>query len=223
MSYQIIALKEAAKRGEPAAGMRLARIIAKAVEIEKGQPKAAQIDGRKIESQAVLVPAVSLGMIQSILADEVGKEWMKQQVAAVQDGLIRRAIAVGKNSIFDDQIEVGALLAAMQQQEAAVRFSKESIAIWFDSDLRMLLAAAISEKLPGISSDKLDRLIAGYRSDFQSLAAREVFMAPQTKAKLTKALALLPDDYESIYSAIAEKVFEKFAAAGTSHDVGDAL
>lgn len=212
MTYQIINLKNAVKQ-EPETGFRLCRVIAK-----KGK-----VGDRMMESQGCILPATRLNTLQVLLADTVGKDWLCGKVDEVVDSLVRKAVEQGKHNIFDDQISVGAILAAMAVQESATRFSKESIGAWFDADIAPLLREAILQKVTGISEDKLDHLIKGYREDFQTLAAREVFMAPEMKAKLQKALNLLPDDYESEYSLTAEKVFEKFAAAGTKAKVEDVL
>ena len=110
---------------------------------------------------------------------------------------------------------------AMQAEESAARFSKESIGIWFDADLAGLIADKIKEKIAGISTDELHKLVESYRTGFQALAAREVFMSPEEKVRLQKAIDLLPDDYETEYAATAEKLLSKFAAAGTKAKVED--
>jgi hypothetical protein len=129
---------------------------------------------------------------------------------------VRSGIASGihKNngSITSDKIGIDAILAAMKMAEQSQRFSKESIGSWFDEVLDPLLGAAITAKLPGISADKMDKLIAGYKSDFQLLAAREVMISNEIKVKLEKAMMLLPDDYESV--AVSEKIAEKLQNAG---------
>lgn len=212
MTYQIGALKTVGKN-DPVVGYRLCRVIAK-----KGK-----VGDKVMESQGVILPEIRLNALQVILSAEVGKAWMQSKVHEVQDALVRKAVENGKMAIFDDQISVEAILKAMEAVEAATRFSKESIAVWFDADIAPHLVNAIRDKIVGISQDKLDHLVKGYKEDFQTLAAREVFMAPEIKVKLQKALNLLPDDYESEYSVTAEKVFEKFANAGTKAKVEDVL
>lgn len=222
MTYQITSLKTAQKlENQINVNERIARLIAKTVTDKKTGAKSTAIDGRAVtESMAVIVPRVSLGDVQFILSTDDGKEWIKSQVEKLQDGILRGLYAAGKNAVFDEQFRNDALIKAMQAEEATTRFSKDSIAVWFQNDLEPLLVAAIQTKFAGMSQDKLDRLVAGYLADFQTLAAREVFMAIEIKNKLTKALALLPDDY--VGNSVSERIAEKLSNSAIK-SVDDAL
>lgn len=184
MSYQIVTLKAAQKIDIENTGNRLARII-----VKKGAAKA-----KLSESMGCIVPEISLALVQSVIADEIGKQWMKNAIAGVQDKIIRNAAENGKLALFDDRIGLGAILDAMKVENESVRFSKESIATWFADVMRQYLVEAIRAKYEGIADSKLESMLKNYLESFQIIAGRNPTMPAATKAGLIRALEFLPQD-----------------------------
>lgn len=209
MAYQIEALTRF-KKVEAAAGERVSRLLAK-----KGV-----IEGRTVESQGVLIPVVSLAMLNGITADVNGQQWLRSKVQDVQDALIRKMIGAGKVSFFDDQIGIDACLRVMAAEMESTRFSKESIKVWFDGSLRGLLAARLSEKNPAMQQSVILKLCDQFLERFVSLAGRNVSMDLKTKDQLLKAIELLPADHES---ATATEIMERLQEVGEDSGIAGAL
>lgn len=160
-------------------------------------------DGKKGKSgKCAIVPAYSINTLQAILSNEVGEAWV---MSAVNDlrGKIATALVKAGKSITETDVALTAILAAMRVETESQRMTKESIGAWFDNDLAALVDLRIREKMAGISQDKLDKLVKGYRDSFQQLAGRDVSMPDSIKNQLIRALELLPADYDSV---IGEKV-----------------
>jgi hypothetical protein len=194
MSIQIVSLKSVAKK-EAQPGNRFARVIAK-----KGK-----IGSKTMESQAAEVPVVSIGILNALVANDVGREWLADKVQSVQDGIIRSLVEAGKMAFFPEQIGLDAILKAMQA-DAAGRFSKESVAEWFAEYLESPVRAALLEKFgAGTASSQIDKMVTAYVGAFQILANRveNRTMPAAQKASLIRVLAMLPDDHES---AIGEEI-----------------
>jgi hypothetical protein len=187
MTYSIENLKTIAKKEVPA-GMRLCRVIAK-----KGV-----IGSKTMESQGCFVPAVSVNLLNQLLLQEVGKEFLCNAVAGVQDSLIRARIAAGHMAVYDNHIDVESLLSAMQEENAVARFSKESIAKWFNEVLFDPLHDAIKAKMGNVSDDMMRKLLNNYLEQFQVLAQRNPSMKAEVKAGLLRALDFVPEGHESV-------------------------
>ena len=209
MAYQIKPLK-GMKKEEPRAGERLARLLAK-----KGM-----IEGRTVESQGVLIPVVSLAMLNGIVADTAGQQWLRGKVQDVQDGLIRRLIGAGKVSFFDDQIGMDAVLKVMAADMENTRFSKESIKVWFDTYQRVPLFAALAAKAPAAQGSVITKLCDQFLECFQTLSGKNVSMDLKTKDQLLKAIELLPEDHES---ATASELLERLQEASETGGIAGAL
>ena len=103
MTYQIESLKKLSKV-ELGSGDRLCRIIA----------KGGKIGNREIESQGVIIPAVSVSILNALINDDNGREYLCNAVASVQDAIIRKLIEQNKSAVFDNQFDLSAIIAAMQ-------------------------------------------------------------------------------------------------------------
>jgi hypothetical protein len=187
MTYQIENLKKLSKI-ELGTGDRLVRVIAK-----KGM-----IGKKRMESQGVIIPAVSVSMLNALVNSEVGREYLCGAVAGVQDALVRRAVEAGKMALFAEQFDLDAIEAAMRAANESGRFSKESIKVWFDEYLRDPLAAAIRAKMGAIADDKVEKLCGNYLASFQLLAGRDPTMSNAVKAGLIRALEFLPEDHDTV-------------------------
>lgn len=175
-------------------------------------------DGKKGKSGiSVKLPIVSESVLSLVFSHPIGKAFIVDCIDGVRSKIASSLHSVQK-PITDTAIGIDAILAAMKVETENQRMTKDAIGTWFDSDLLMILDAAIRSKLPSISTDKMGKLLSGYKDDFQLLAGRNVIITAEQKIKLTKAIALLPDDYESI---IGGKVIA--ALNDANNDIGDAL
>lgn len=164
-----------------------------------------RIDGKKGKSGLVcMVPVVSESVCMLVIQNEIGKAWLTDQIDTVRHEIISKLYKEGK-TIESSLFGIDAILAYMKSSTESQRMTKEAIGVWFDTDLAMLIAERIKEKMTGISTDKVKVLVDGYKTKFMSLSGRDVSMPDAIKAQLVKAISLLPDDYESV---IGEKVIE---------------
>lgn len=166
-------------------------------------------DGKKGKSGTCIhVPAISDAVRSVIYNSPIGELWFSAQVASHLSEMASSLNKAG-NSITSEKLGVTAVLVSMAASLEAQRMTKETIGKWFDADLAPLVSARIQELLAGISNDKLEKLVSGYREQFQTLAGRDVSMTKEMKAQLIKAVELLPGDYEP--SVIGEKVLTALA------------
>lgn len=186
--YNVESLKTISKKETPV-GNRLARIIFKK-DRKTGEEK---------DSKGLWVPGISENYLANISNDTRGSEYLRGCIAAVQDALIRKLIEAGKLTISSDEIDTEELLAAMAaiNESSSDRFSKESIATWFNEHMLTPLQAAICAKMEGISDSKLKQLTDNYLASFQILAGRNPSMNNAVKAGLIRAMEFLPEDHES--------------------------
>ena len=185
--YNVESLKVISRKEVPAT-MRLSRIIF----------KKDRKTGVEKDSKGLFVSDLTNNMMQLIATDERGVEFLKGKIAEVQDSIIRKLIDAGKLVINSDEIDYEKILSAMAQSNESVRFSKESIAVWFNEYLLDPLSAAIQEKMAGISADKLNKLLANYLESFQLLAGRTPSMSNAIKLGLIRAMEFLPEDHDSV-------------------------
>lgn len=184
-AYQIESLKAVQKK-EVSENQRICRVIAK-----KGQ-----IGNRTMDSQGVILNRVSVNLVQLLLGDENGAEWLRGKVESVQDAIVRKMVEGGKLAFYDDQIDMGSILAAMKSDNESGRFSKETIAAWFKDTMAPVLREKIVEKYTGISEDKIVKMLDAYLVNFSVLAQRQPSMPAETKAGLIRAMGFLAEDSE---------------------------
>ena len=189
--FNVESLKNISKKEIPA-GNRLARIIFKDV-----KKNGVVIETK--DSKGLWVNAITDNMLAVISTQPAGTEYLRGCIANVQDGIIRSLIEKGKITISEDEIDYQKILAAMAviNESGADRFSKESIAAWFNSVLKAPLSDAIRAKMDGISDSQLNKLLNNYLESFQILAGRNPSMNNNVKAGLIRALEFLPEDHES--------------------------
>lgn len=177
-------------------------------------------DGKKGKSGIVCVmPSISEA-VRDVFSNSVeGKafiqdrlEWLRSKVAS--------ALNAKGATIHDENIGITALLAQAKLETESQRMTKESIGEWFDADLAPLIAARIQEKMQGITADKVEKLVAGYKKQFELLSSRECHFAPEVKAQMLKALEMLPEDYDHV---IAVKVAEKLNSVSEATETLAAL
>jgi hypothetical protein len=157
-------------------------------------------DGKKGKSGlCILAPVVSDSVLMLVQNDVQGKAFIINAIDDLRSKIASKLNKEGK-LILSDSIGITGLLAAMRNENESQRFTKEAIASWFAEYLDPLIGAKLSARMPGIAADKLDKLVAGYCEQLQVLANRpdNRCMPNAIKEQLIKALALLPDDHESM-------------------------
>lgn len=179
-------------------------------------------DGKKGKSGLCMaVEAITANQIQAMLLNSAGEAWMRSQLEGLQSGIASKASGSVIGKTIDSKLfSVEAMLAAMQAEVASQRLSKESIGEWFDSDLRVLWALRIADKLPSIAEDKLLKLLDVLKESYQQLAGREVSMEQKKVEQLASGIAMLDDEYSN---AIADKISAKLAALAVAVDPLDLL
>ena len=194
--YNVESLKVIAKKDMPAMH-RLARIIF----------KKDRKTGVEKDSKGLWINAITDNMMQVVASHETGAEYLRNVIAGVQDGIIRKLIEQGKLVVSSDEIDVDHIIAAMAAANETERFSKESIKLWFVEHMTPALTVAIRNKMTGISDSKLNQLLANYLDSFQVLAGRNPSMSNEIKAGLIRAMEFLPEDHDSVVACtIAEKL-----------------
>lgn len=169
-----------------------------------------RMDGKKGKSDtSAVVPEFSVNTMQAILNAPAGLIWLIDAVNSFRSKLATAHCKKhGAMQFADSVVALSAVLEAMAVENASSAMTRESIAAWFDSDLAQLVSDAIAVRMQGISGDKLEKLVAGYSEAFQGLS-RATSIDDAVKTQLVKAVALLPDEYESILGA---KVIAKLEA-----------
>lgn len=175
-------------------------------------------DGKKGKSGiGIKVPAVSESVLSICFSHPIGKAFFVDCIDSIRSK-IASDLHKAQKQITSDRLGIDGILEAMKASTESQRMTREAIGAWFDADLAPMLCDAVRTKLPSLSDDKMAKIIAGYRTDLQTLASRSVIMGEEIKTKLSKALALLPDDYESV---MGEKVIAALNELTT--DIGDVL
>lgn len=177
-------------------------------------------DGKKGKSGIVCVaPAISGPTVAVFQNDAIGAAFIADCIAGLRSKIISKLHA-SNLVVSDDAIGITALLALATQEVNGTRMTAAAIGEWFDSDLAALVSGAIKAKMVGIADDKLGKLVAGYKDRFQSLSGRDVSMPDAVKASMMRAIALLPEGYDSV---IGEKVITKLDSVSEAGEVALAL
>ena len=164
-------------------------------------------DGKKGKSgDCILAPVVSDSVLTVIYNDAIGREWIRSIVDGLRSKVASECNKAGK-VITSETIGITSLLAAMKAEESNSRLTKESIATWFDSDMKPLLIVAIKEKMGQLSSDKVDKILNSYKEAFQVCANRpdNRTMTNKMRDQLISQFEKFQDDYDSV---IAGKLLE---------------
>lgn len=144
--------------------------------------------------------------IVDVMSNDKGAQYIRECLEAVQDKIARKFMDENKtNEVGMDLFNVCNIIEwVSQESENKGRLSKDAIEKWFMSDLASHIQEALKAK--GLSSVQIEQTIQAFKGYFGSLAARSVSMNEKIKAQLEKAIALLPDTYES---ELGERIIAK--------------
>lgn len=186
----------------------------------------ARLDGKKGKgSHCIVVPAVSDALLNCILVNPDGREWLAGCIDRKRAELASAAYKKGE-VVSSVTIGVDNLLASLKVDVAASsRFTVEAIQGWFGGGLQQLLLDALEAK--GMSLDAATRTCDVFRNTFCRLAARKdnFWLTEQEKGQLVKAMALIDENSEYAQLPMTERVAEKLSEIPTSAPVAiaDAL
>lgn len=180
----------------------------------------AKLDGNKGKSGlCIVLPQISDSVLTLVFNSEEGQEFFVANLNKVRSGIASVLHKKGM-PITSDKIGITGILEALKQHNAlTVKFNKESIAVWFNTELMQYFLPAVTAKFSNVSQDKIEAIVARYREDFMILASNDAVLSKELIAKLEKAMMLLPDDYEH---AISERLAERLTSA-KNRDIGDCL
>ena len=179
--------------------------------------------GNTLPSVGGYVPKLTQDLLLDIINHKAGLEYLIESVQSVQDRIARRLLDdVGNGNVLEFRhIGIDEIIAQlMLESEVAARLSKESIELWFNSDLYPLLLHVLNAK--GLTDIKVKAHTTAFRGYFVTLAGKDknVLMAKAVKGQLEKALELLPPDYEH---ELYEKLITKLRDTVDYDDALDAL
>jgi len=152
--------------------------------------------GIKPDSKSVSIPAIVWSDIESQVP--VIKDHILDLVLKAQDGIVRKLVEAGKDSITSESINIPAIIAAMLEESSGGRLTGETIREWFQESIKCNLLIAFASKL-GISDDtaptaeqseKLAKILKGYEDSFAKLASGAASFNDTQKSNLIKAIQL---------------------------------
>lgn len=152
--------------------------------------------GLKADSKAVSIPAIVWSDIESQVP--VIKDHILDLVLKAQDGIVRKLVESGKDSITSESINIPAIIAAMLEESTGGRLTGETIREWFQESIKDSLLIAFASKLgipddaaPTVEqSEKLAKILKGYEDSFAKLASGAASFNDTQKSNLIKAIEL---------------------------------
>lgn len=179
------------KSSKPFSGQRLSKVTYKTV-----SDKESSLYGVKRDSKCVSLPLVSSGEIEQNMIALVPH--ISEFLMGVQDKIVREAVDAGSLSISMESISVGACIEWLEGNNESGRLTKESVGIWFDSEISEMLAVVLSEKL-GVGSVPSDaesaqvmKVLSTFREKVAALAGGKTSYEPKLCESLKKCLELAP-------------------------------
>lgn len=176
------------KSSKANSGQRLAKVIYKSGKNVK----------EKKQSICVSVPVVAISDAQCIAL----KAQVLELVESAQDGIIRDASEAGKTNVSDAEISFECCKVWLETASESARITKEQMSEWFDENVQNPLILAFANKL-GISDtpsakeqEKLDAILASYKSKFSAMAGGRTQFIPEVAKSLEKAVNLVSEPDE---------------------------
>jgi hypothetical protein len=181
-----------AGKSEALTGQRLAKL----------QWKTTKKNPAKYKNHCVSIPPIS----QAWCEDSRLIPYIRTMLEETQDSLIK-SLFEGKGgnlkTVHDSEIDIDAMIAFLEAEDAGGRLTKEAIASWFKAAVSDSLYAFIGEKLGFLSENQVpnedqDRVIkqhvSGYADVFGMLAGGATILAEKQIRNLQNALALIEED-----------------------------
>lgn len=180
-----------AGKSQPLTGQRLAKIGYK--------PR----DGKsaKLPSVCVSIPPIQFDITNPVFG-EVFKAIVQEKLESAQDSIIRslyESSAGQLSTISDSEISLNACIAYLSAEQSGGRLTKDTLDVWFDSNIRDNLMVVIAEKLKftEITHDNetvILKHVNVYRDLITSLASPRTILQPIQLTSLRKVLELSATD-----------------------------
>lgn len=165
--------------------------------------------GVKKDSKAVSVPTLAYADIESRLSDV--KDSILSLFIRAQDGIVREIVESGSSVVQDSDISVDAIVSYLNDSSESGRLTKESLNIWFDSNVADILTVRISDIL-GVSDTptdadvaKIEKLVASYKSNISALAGGKTSYSVKVAKSLQDAI-VLADTNDSVSEKLVARL-----------------
>jgi hypothetical protein len=190
-------------------------VVRKLAEVEASEGfRVSRIINKGSQSFGVVIPEVSDALLNTLVGNPIGAEYLKGCIAVAQDKVIRPLAKYEGAAVKSDEIGFTSLINFMQQDNNAGRLSKDSISKWFDDTLAAKLTEAFKVKMPEVETAAMTAILKSYKLVFETLAQREPILEATKKANIEKALALVDDE-----DIMANKLAEKLERIKDSYDL----
>lgn len=184
-------IEEATDSSKAYQGQRLARIV------YRNKADASDMDFRK--SQVCSIPCIAISELTDSAIHNL-KPWILEQMAGVQDKIVRARHEAGATSVHSEEVSLAACIAFLEVEQQGGRLTKEVIGAWFAEEVADVLTVALSDRL-GLSDTptpeeckKVEQMINVYRDCFAGLAGGRTTYARDKAVKLLKVLELVPSE-----------------------------
>ena len=161
-------------------------------------------DGNTVRTnRACSIPMLAMAEIDSKL--EILKPLLVEMLESTQDKIFKNLLDANGTAgtvvdIADSDISLDACIAYLQDSNAGERLTKESIGVWFSTELEDKLMIALATKLgvgeiPSDSDSKKIELICNeYKAKLQAMAGGKTSYNEKLAVSIKKALELVPED-----------------------------
>lgn len=214
-------LKYDPKSSKPFTGQRLSKVTFKTV-----TDKSSELFGVKRESKCVSLEPVSVSdVIENVV---VLAPAVVEFLHGVQDKIVRERVEAGASSISMQEVSIAACVEWLETQDESGRLTKESVGVWFATEIEESLAMLLAERL-GVSetptaeqSAQVLKVVGSFKDKVSALAGGKTAYEPTLCESLKKVLALAPagDVLASRFTARLDKMLE---ASKANADLMDLL
>jgi hypothetical protein len=138
------------------------------------------------------VPVLSAEQLQTL------EPFVRSMIQDTQDKIAKQKYLNGATVLSDSDLSLESCIEFLEDSNEGGRLTKESIGLWFETNLTEKLIVAFAEKL-GLSDtptpaeeSKLFESVAAYKEKVSSLAGGKTVFAPALASKIKSVLELAP-------------------------------
>lgn len=166
----------------------------KNVELADGEFLARKIEkGTGKESKGVIIPSLTQEQVIEMMDNDIILNEIVSHLQSVQEECCKKRMD-GNDLVYVSDFSLEAMVEHLQEQNIKEgRISKERIIQWFSTQVSPKIHARMNELYPELSNDKMVETLKLYQNQFQHLAKREYYFAPEVSTKIQNALNLIDD------------------------------
>ena len=174
--------------------------------------------GIKPASVCASIPVLS---VRDCSPDQLVKFYpvLTKLIQQTQDSIVRELHESKQTQVRDDQIDIPAVIAFLEEESQGGRLTKDIVSRWFVEVLVEPLTLAVADKL-GMPDDlseadkgKLEGIINSYSASFQAMAGGKTAFSVEKARSLLKVLALLEDaENDSLAPKFSKKLNDMISA-----------